>query len=201
MCRSPVPSRRPPRRRRRARAGSGDRRARRCPGRSTPRARARARGNTRWATSRSSTRTIPLPIAPNSGLTTTSPPSCSNASDRVVEALAHDRRWRRHPGLGQRRASPRLVDRPLDGAGRVDAPDSERGQHVQRIHPEDDLLERPAGQSPDDQQHRVRRARRHRVRAHAPRPLVDLGAQSRGGDGRRLVAAIGQRPEQCARMP
>ena len=60
---------------------------------------------------------------------------------RAVVALAHDRRRRRHPGVGEHRAGPRLVDRALDRARAVDTTDAVGGEDVQRVDAEDHLLQ------------------------------------------------------------
>ena len=108
---------------------------------------------------------------------------------RAVVALAHDRGRGGHAGQREHRAGPRLVDRPLDRARAVDAPDAVLGEDVQRIHAEDHLLQRAAGEPADDQQ--VQRVQRHAVGSeHVDvSALVDLGLQPRGGDREHLVAA------------
>ena len=76
-----------------------------------------------------------------------------------------------------------------------------RGEDVQRVHAEDHLLQRAAGQAADEQQ--VQRVEHDAVgpeHVHVA-VLVDLGLQARGGDREHLVAASGERAEQPARVP
>ena len=97
---------------------------------------------TRHAISSSLTRTMPSPIEPNSGFT--------------IDVAERRGRRRRPPpafsqttvsgrgkaALLQQRRGPELVHRALDGPRRVHHPDAAVLQAVQRVHPEDDLLQR-----------------------------------------------------------
>ena len=76
-----------------------------------------------------------------------------------------------------------------------------RGQHVQRVHPEDHLLQRAAGEAADEQQlHPIEHDAFGAEHVHVT-VVVDFGLQSRGRDRDHLVAASGQRGEQSTRVP
>ena len=76
-----------------------------------------------------------------------------------------------------------------------------RGEHVQRVHPEDHLLQRAAGEAADEQQlHPIEHDAFGPEHVHVT-VVVDFGLQSRGRDRDHLVAASGQRGEQPTRMP
>ena len=86
--------------------------------------------------SRSATRTIPLPIAPNIGLTThvaaerarTPRSASSRRSQTIVGGVGT-------PAAASSGAGPRLVDRALERARAVDAADAVLlGEQVQRVH-------------------------------------------------------------------
>ena len=120
---------------------------------------------------------------------------------RVVVALADGRGRGCHPGEGQHRARPRLVDRALDRARAVDATDTLLGEDVQRVHPEDHLLERAAREPTDDQQvERVERSAVGTEHVHASAG-VDDRTKPHSGDREHLVTASGERSDQPARVP
>ena len=76
-----------------------------------------------------------------------------------------------------------------------------RGEHVQRVHAEDHLLQRAAREPADEQQvQRIQHVAVGAEHAHVA-VLVDLGLQPRGRDREHLVAASGERAEQPARVP
>ena len=90
-------------------------------------------------------RTSPRPSEPNSGLTTTSRPSASNAASASVCPLPGPG-WRHRQGrrLDQRQRQI-FVDRRFDGPRRVENRHARGRDSVQGIHPEDDLLETSGG--------------------------------------------------------
>ena len=72
---------------------------------------------------------------------------------------------------------------------------------MQRVHPEDHLLQRAAGKASNEQQfHPIEQDACGPEHAHVT-VVVDFGLQSRGRDRDHLVAASGQRGEQSTRVP
>src|SRR5436190_1205672 len=71
--------------------------------------------------------------------------SLTGGRHRLVGMLAHDRLGHREPGVREQRRGPELVHGALDRAGRVDHRDAALLERVQRVHPDDDLLERSRG--------------------------------------------------------
>ncbi len=83
----------------------------------------------------------PRPSEPNSGLTTTSPPSSSKASRAAAADWPAQVAGTGRPACASEGQRQVLVDGRLDGAGRIEHGDARRGDPVQGIHPEDDLFE------------------------------------------------------------
>ncbi len=75
------------------------------------------------------------------------------------------------------------------------------GEHVQRVHAEDHLLERAAGEPANDQQvERIQDGAIGPQHVHLS-ALVDLGLKSRRGDREHLVTASGEGVHETARVP
>ena len=185
-------ARRPPARgRRRRRAGPS-------PGGSRRRVRSRARGTRAAATSGSSTRAIPKPIDPNSGLTMTSEPRSANAASASSARSQATVRGVGTPAAASSARRQELVDRALDGDGAVDRAHAGRIERVQRVDAEDDLLERPARDAAHD--HDVARVEGDLAAAHGD-AAVDPARQPRHRREGAGVPARGQRALQALRVP
>ena len=185
-CRRIAPRTAPSGRRRGGRSPDGGRPA---GGRGPPRS-ARGHGTCRQASSRSLMRTRPRPSEPNSGLTTTSPPSSSNAASAADGRLTGPGRRDGQPRLAEEGQRQVLVDGRLDGAGRVDDRDARRGDPVQGIHAEDDLLEAARRHHPHQDAVERPSGRSRRPRTRRPRSPTRPTERRDLGEGEGMQAHV-----------
>src|SRR5882724_12049660 len=152
---------------------------------------------TRKAVSSSLTRTMPSPIEPKSGFTITSPPSRSRASyaasiDSQTTVAGVGSPCRSSVADVQNLSTVRSMTRAEFH------PDAALLERVERVHPEDDLLERAVRDDAGENQIHI---------GESGRPALDVGAVLNSGDQvlvareRGRMAALAKNPEQLVGVP